>query len=282
MKITSHIHCLRIDFQVTPEIRRFVHVFFIMGEKIYMIDAGVAGSEQIVSDYLSSMNRSIKEIDRIFLTHSHPDHTGGAAAIKRMSGCKIYASKTEKEWIEDIEQQFKERPIPNFHTLLNESVNIDVFIRNGDVIACEEGISMQVLDTPGHSLGSQCFLFQQEQALFTGDAIPVSGDIPIYVSATQLENSLKKLIAQDNVALYLSAWDEIKNTVAGQQTLLLALEKQSIIDKVVLQVIQSHPNAPLDIQFKEVCRILKLEKLEHIPPFRQSLSAHLQEAKAHS
>lgn len=279
MKITPHIHCLRIDFQVTQEIRRFVHVFFIMGEKIYMIDAGVAGSEQAVSDYLSSQGRSIEDIDRLFLTHSHPDHTGGAAAIKRLSGCMVYASTAEREWIEDIEQQFKDRPIPNFHTLLNESVKIDVFVREGDVISCEEGISLEVLDTPGHSHGSQCFLFREEQALFTGDAIPVPGDIPIYVSSAQLEISLKKLLALEDISLYLSAWDEIKNTEAGKQSLLQALKKQAVLDATVRQVIQSHADVTPELQFKEVCRILGLEKLENIPPFRQSLSAHLKEAK---
>lgn len=281
MKVTPHIHCLRIDFQVTPEIQRFVHVFFIMGEKIYMIDAGVAGSEQAVSYYLSSQGRSIEDIDGLFLTHSHPDHTGGAAAIKRLSGCKVYASTSEREWIEDIEQQFKDRPIPNFHTLLNESVKIDIFVREGDVISCEEGISLEVLDTPGHSHGSQCFLFREEQALFTGDAIPVPGDIPIYVSSAQLEVSLKKLLALEDVVLYLSAWDEIKNVEEGKQSLLLALEKQAVLDATVRQVLQSHADANPELQFKEVCRILGLEKLEHIPPFRQSLSAHLKEAKSH-
>lgn len=279
MKISPHIYCLRINFQVTPDLRRFVHIFLIIGEKIYMVDSGVAGSEKEVSGYLASLGRSVEEIDGLFLTHSHPDHIGGAAAIKRLSGCKVYASAIERGWIEDIEQQFKDRPIPNFHSLLNESVQINEFIREGDVVSCEDGITLEVLDTSGHSHGSQCFLFREERALFTGDAIPVPGDIPIYISPEQTESTLKKILALDDISLYLSAWDEVRNKESGRQALLLALDKQSKINSAVRQVIRSHPEDSPDRQFMKVCHLLNLEQLEQNPLFRKSVFVHLQEVK---
>lgn len=51
--------------------------------------------------------------------------------------------------IENIDRQFHYRPIPNFYSLLNESVTIDEFLCEGDVISCEAGISLEVLDAPG-------------------------------------------------------------------------------------------------------------------------------------
>ena len=279
MQISPHIHCLRVDFQVTPELHRFVHIFLIVGEKIYMIDAGVSGSERLVSNYLTTLGRKMSDITKLFLTHSHPDHIGGAPAIKRLSQCKVYASDKERGWIEDIERQFKDRPIPNFHTLLNESLQIDEFVSGGDVISCEEGISLEVLDTPGHSHGSQCFLFREEQALFSGDAIPVPGDIPIYISAEQSEASLKKILSMENINLYLSAWDEIKNQERGRHALILALEKQAAIETAIKQALSSKPDTSPAIQFELVCQLLRLEKLKGNPLFQKSVSAHLEEIK---
>ena len=54
---------------------------------------------------------------------------GGDAVIKQETGCKIIAHKDEKLWIENIEKQFKERPIPGFHFLVGNSVKVDVTVK---------------------------------------------------------------------------------------------------------------------------------------------------------
>lgn len=279
MQITPHIHSLRIDFQVTPEIRRFVHIFLLIGRQIHLIDAGVAGTAPIIAEYLASMGRRIEEIGNLFLTHSHPDHIGGAEEIKRLTGCTVHASAIERNWIENIDLQFKERPIPNFHTLLNEPVGIDTFITDGDSISCENGITLEVLDTPGHSAGSQCFLFHEQRALFTGDAIPVEGDIPIYVSPGQCERSWNKLLDRPEPELYLSAWDHAKNREEGRQTVRNALARHIALDAAVRRAAHALPEATFDLLFKHICREMELEHWERLAPFRQSIVAHLEELK---
>lgn len=147
MKKTPAIHPLRIDFQVTPEISRFVHIHLILGPRILMIDAGVAGAEEHVCACLASLGRKIEDVDSLLLTHAHPDHIGGAAAIKRLSGCKVYAPSHERDWIEDIERQYRERPIPNFHRLVNEAVQADIWLHGDETIACGNGMTIRVYDT---------------------------------------------------------------------------------------------------------------------------------------
>ena len=125
MRISDYVHQIRIDFQVTPEVQRYVFVYLLVGEKCCLIDAGVAGSEAVISAYMKKLGRDISEIKALFLTHAHPDHIGAAAAIKEISGCEVYASEREIRWIEDIDSQYKERPIPNFYSLVENSVNVD-------------------------------------------------------------------------------------------------------------------------------------------------------------
>jgi glyoxylase-like metal-dependent hydrolase (beta-lactamase superfamily II) len=87
------VHQIKINFNVTPEISRFVYVYLIEGKNIYMIDSGVAGSERQIEDYLQEIGRDSSEIKAIFLTHAHPDHIGTAAYFKQKTGCSIYASE---------------------------------------------------------------------------------------------------------------------------------------------------------------------------------------------
>lgn len=73
-----------------------------------------------------------------------------------------------------MDRQFQERPIPNFYRLADQSVEIDRILEEGEQISLEEGISMKVLETPGHSKGDLSFLFT-DSILYTGDAIPAAG-----------------------------------------------------------------------------------------------------------
>lgn len=48
MKLCEGLHQLRVDFQVTPEIRRFAYIYLIEGASCYLVDSGVGGSEQAI------------------------------------------------------------------------------------------------------------------------------------------------------------------------------------------------------------------------------------------
>lgn len=273
------VHPIRIEFEVTPEIRRFVYIYLIEGERLYLVDAGVAGSEGIVCEYLEKLGRRVEELDGLFLTHSHPDHIGAAAALKRLSGCTVYACAGEKEWIEDIERQFTERPIPNFHRLLHESVRIDRLVEDGDAIACEEGVTLKVIGSPGHSAQSLSFLLCESGDLFTGDAVPVPGDIPIYVSASQSMETLRRLGDLGGISHFYSAWDEPHDAAGGKAAVGQALARMEQIDEVVSEVVAGHPGLEFDALYPFICEALGAPQLAGIMPFKNSMRFHVAEIR---
>ncbi len=208
MKINEKIHRIKCYFNVTDTIRRFVYVYIIFGEYIHIIDTGVSSSYDEIVSYIGEQGRSINEVKSVLLTHTHPDHIGSAYAIKEKSNCIVYSSLMERDWVEDINIQFKERPIPNFYNLVNKSTRIDCFIQDNQILELENDIHIQVIETKGHSHGSLSFIYLEENAMFTGDAIPVVDEIPIFVSCKDSINTLEKILRIPNVVSYLSAWDD--------------------------------------------------------------------------
>lgn len=275
MKICDNVHQVRIDFKVTEDIKRYVYIYIIEGKHLYLIDSGVSGSERIIEDYLHDMNKSIRDIKGVFLTHSHPDHIGSAGKIKSISKSNIYAPYDEKDWIEDIHKQFKERPIPNFYGLLNESVKIDEYLKKDDIITLQDDIHLRVIDASGHSKGSLSYLWMERNILFTGDAVPATGDIPIFVDFKKSMDTLERLKSIDYINFCLPAWDraykknEYKSVMEGSIRLL-----NKINDEV--RCLKEKTNDKEEI-FENVCDNLNIGSFKNNPLFKKSVLSCLDE-----
>lgn len=212
MQISDHLHLLKIPFQVpiSPELKleRFVNLFLIYGdEEIILVDSGVAGAEARIGDYLAATGRGPEEIRRLILTHSHPDHLGGAAAICRLSGCAVAAHPAEQAWIEDTELQATQRPVPGFRQLVGGPVPVDRQLADGEIIALD-GLTLEVVHTPGHSPGSLSLYLPADRVLISGDALPLPGDLPIFTDWSASVTSLERLQGIAGVETLLSSWKQ--------------------------------------------------------------------------
>ena len=240
MRIGEYVHQIRIDFQVTPEVQRYVYVYLLIGEKCCLIDAGVAGSEAVIGAYMKKLGRDISEIKALFLTHAHPDHIGAAAAIKEMSGCEVYASEKERRWIEDIDTQYKERPIPNFYTLVKNSVKVDHSIKEEQSIEVGRGMTLHVMETPGHSDGSLSWLWVEQKSLFCGDAIPALDDVPIFTDIEKSQESIKKIMNRADIRTLCPAWDRIYEEGEGRAFCQDRLELLEQMRQCGAQIVTQH------------------------------------------
>ncbi len=210
MKLTDKIHLLRIDFEIplSPEkkLKRFVNSIIIFGDKITLIDTGVKGSEEIIFRYIEQNRRSVSDIKTVILSHSHPDHIGAAYKIKEETNCNVVAHNGEASWIENIELQNRERPIPGFFSLVDHSIVIDNTIDDGQTLKIAQHVTIDILHAPGHSKGSVNIFFKEDKILFTADSIPLKDDIPNYDNYRDLLKSLRSIKANDTYSTLLTSW----------------------------------------------------------------------------
>lgn len=150
-----------------------------------------------------------------FITHSPPDPIGSAKSIKERSGCSIYAGKYVRAWIEDIDQQYQERPIPNFYHLVGGPVSVDQQLTGGETMVPEPCITLKVINAPGHSSGAVAFYYQEEHILFTGDAIPEKGKLLISEDSALCMDTLKRMAKIRGVQLFCPAWDRLYTQEEG-------------------------------------------------------------------
>ena len=137
----------------------------------------------------------------VLLTHCHFDHVGGVSALQN-AGAKVLCSEKEKPLVGTRADLFEAFGTPRTAYTIDETLQ-----DNQTRKLC--GMQIQTLYTPGHTVGSVCYLVQDEQGekhLFTGDTLFsdsigrtdfLTGDM------TALRASLRRLVAlQGDMPVY--------------------------------------------------------------------------------
>lgn len=149
----------------------------------------------------------------VLLTHCHFDHVMGVDVLQK-EGAKVYCSKQEKTLVGTDADLFAYFGAPRTQYTVD-----DTFTDGEEKILC--GISVKMLHTPGHTLGSCCYLVTDEngaQYLFTGDTLFQGSigrmDFPTG-NITQMRESLKRLMALDDMPVFAGHNDE--TTIAQER-----------------------------------------------------------------
>ena len=251
MQVTEHVHAIKIPFAVST---RFVYAYLIYGKQVCLVDSGIAPAKEKIFAYMQETGRDPKEITWLVQTHSHADHIGLSAEIKKISGCKVAAHGAEKAWIEDIELQYRERPTPTFRSYVQTSVGIDWVVRDGDAVDLGGELALRVIHTPGHSNGSVSYLLSADGALFSGDAIPPVGGLPIYSDVLVAIQSIRKLRRISGLKALLSSWHD---PILGEKVYQVMEESLAYIQKVH-EMVRTEKAQSAGLNSKELAlRVLK-------------------------
>ncbi|HEV7553239.1 MAG TPA: MBL fold metallo-hydrolase [Candidatus Angelobacter sp.] len=104
-------------------------------------------------------------LKQIVITHAHIDHVGGATKLKAATGAPILMNQNDYALLKMLDMQaawIGMRP-PG-------EVEVDEAVSHGRVLKIGE-ISSNVIHTPGHTEGSICLYFPEEQKLIAGDTL---------------------------------------------------------------------------------------------------------------
>jgi len=205
MEITPRVHSIPAPqaFYAGP---LAPNVYLVVdGGQGALIDAGYPDESSVKPrlEYLQGM--AGLKLSHIIVTHHHLDHCGGAHALRQATGAPICMHPTEarllSDWRSDAPQDVD---IPAGQQTMAERLRswrhataqatADCLVQGGDTIQVG-GLSIEVIDTPGHTLGSICFYLREEGVLFAGDTVlglgtvailpPPHGDMALYMQSLE-------------------------------------------------------------------------------------------------
>lgn len=143
---------------VVGELQENCFILFDENKDAFVVDPGA--SSDIIIDAIEKNNLNIKYI---LLTHGHFDHVGAVAGLKKKFNAPVYLHKNDKNFLENPKEVRE-----SAFGIQIESANVDVFVKEGDEIPFSDAY-IKVIETPGHTIGSVCYLFKNY--LFAGDTL---------------------------------------------------------------------------------------------------------------
>jgi glyoxylase-like metal-dependent hydrolase (beta-lactamase superfamily II) len=161
-----------------------VHAFLLEdGASLTVIDTLYDTDARLVLEQISSIGRTVADLEHIVLTHGHRSHLGGLATLKRLSGATVHSHGWEADIIAGERTAQPVTPIPMrpllsywrvYYLQLGAALGlgrhppcpVDRTLEDGDQVG-----SVRVLHTPGHTPGHLSFWWPERRVLFAGDAI---------------------------------------------------------------------------------------------------------------
>ena len=118
-----------------------------------LVDTGEAGSESAIESSLTSIGLGWPAVGHVIITHSHGDHSGSRIAVlERAAGATGYAGAEDIPAMRGVEL---------------------TAVGDGDRV-----FDLEIVTTPGHTLGHICVLDSQNGVLVAGDALKTAEGLP--------------------------------------------------------------------------------------------------------
>ena len=195
-----------------------INAYLIKSDPITLIDCGPNTEEakQYLASQLEKTGLKIEDIERIIITHTHPDHFGLAAYLQRISKAPVYVhnadvikAQNRYQHLERVNVYLSYAGMPDelcnqlkeyfkWEVSFVEPIEEIIGVEDGHIFSFD-GFNLQGVLTPGHSIGHLCLLQKEAGFLFAGDTIldritPNPVLEPLVEQRFQREKSLQQYI----------------------------------------------------------------------------------------
>jgi len=189
---------LRVELEKAPRVTKglpYVLPYMVKsGGDTLLVDCGwntddaYAALEETMREHGSHPS----EVNKLFITHVHPDHFGMAGRLKRMADCDVIIHEKDAEVInarylapkgltEDMGKFMKINGVPSLESpamaqgsmgMIDKVAPVppDTEVKGGEALHIGS-FSFEIIWTPGHSPGHICLYEPNHKVLFTGDHI---------------------------------------------------------------------------------------------------------------
>ena len=259
--------------QVSPLIRRVVAdnpgPFTFFGTGTYIVGRGrvaVIDPGPDLPGHIEALRHALagETVSHILITHTHVDHSPGAAAIKRATGAPTYGFGPHG-FRGDTGEAGADLDFSPDHRL-----------RDGDSVS-GPGWTLSALHTPGHASNHLCFALAEERALFSGDQVmgwsttvvsPPDGDMAAYMG------SLDRLLARDDKTYWPTHGGPIRDPRSHVGELIAHRRARR---EAILAALADGPQRPAEI----VRRVYIGLDPQLVEAAAESVRAHLIELASH-
>lgn len=135
--------------------------YIVAGKKAAVIDSGCPAAILKAIDDLNI------EIGYLINTHNHHDHLLGILELKERTCAKIAMHADDALALEAGDSKKILSPLFSAKT---PKIEVEMKLSDGDVIDLD-GLTLEVIHTPGHTPGGICLYEPETQSLFSGDTV---------------------------------------------------------------------------------------------------------------
>ncbi len=167
-----------------------------VGDELYLVDCGTREGFELLLANICSLGYDPGRITRIYGTHGHYDHIGAAKLFRERFGTRLYLHPLDREQVERGDGVRTTAQL--LYGVEAEPITVHETYADGDAFTTDAG-PVRILHTPGHSMGSSCFVVEHNigmRLLIAGDTLHGGFSRLIGSDEAVWRQSLDKLLAQ--------------------------------------------------------------------------------------